>query len=312
MAPELFAFVKAIGLVTAGLALFLYGLEHFAQVASQAVTDNTRRILASLTKSRFRGLITGAVTTAVLQSSSSMSVIVVGLIEAGTIGFRQSVPVLVGANIGTTVTTQLIAFKLTDWGGVILALGFLMSLMPGRAKTLGKLAFYFGFVFFGLSILADQLAPIASQDWVTNVLRQVTDPYTFVAVGLVLTAVVQSSSVVTGLAVVLLQTQFISFEASVGLVIGSNAGTTITMWLASRGMSITARRAALAHIFFNIGGALIFLPVLHLFALVLLQLPLEDPARLATGHALFNVVLAVITLVLLTPFMRVIERIVRT
>lgn len=310
MTPELAIAIKTIGLAIAGLALFLYGLDHFAMQASAMATDRMRRILASLTKNRVMGTITGAITTALLQSSTSVSVIVVGLIEAGTMSFRQAIPVLIGANIGTTITTQLVAFKVTEWGGVILAIGFLLSLLHGRAKNAGKLTFYFGFVFFGLSILADQMAPVAQQPWVRDGLRLITDPYTFVAAGLVLTAIVQSSSVVTGLAVVMLQADILSFEASVGLVIGANAGTTVTTWLASQSKSIDARRAAWAHILFNVGGVALFLPLVPLYAQALLLLPMPESAQLASGHAVFNITTAIVTLLLLRQFTRLVERVV--
>jgi phosphate:Na+ symporter len=310
MTPELALAIKTIGLAIAGLALFLYGLDHFAAQASAMASDRMRRVLASLTRNRILGTATGSVTTALLQSSTSVSVIVVGLIEAGTMSFRQAIPVLVGANIGTTITTQLVAFKVTEWGGVILAVGFLLSLLHGRAKNAGKLAFYFGFVFFGLSILADQMAPVASQPWVRDGLRLITDPYTFVAAGLVLTAIVQSSSVVTGLAVIMLQADILSFEASVGLVIGSNAGTTITTWLASHGKSLDARRAAWAHILFNVGGVLLFLPLVSLYAHGLSNIPIPESAQLASGHALFNIATAVLALVLLKQFTKLVERVV--
>ncbi len=310
MTPELAAAIKAIGLAITGLALFLYGLDHFAAQASAMATDRTRRILAALTKNRVLGMATGAITTALLQSSTSVSVIVVGLIEAGTITFRQAVTLIIGANIGTTITTQLVAFKVTEWGGVILAVGFLLSLLHGRARNTGKLAFYFGFVFFGLSMIAEQMGPVASQPWVKDGLRLITDPYTFVAAGLILTIVVQSSSVVTGLAVVMLQADILSFDASVGLVIGSNAGTTITTWIASHSKGLEARRAAWAHILFNVGGVVVFLPFVALYAQALALIPVHESAQLAIGHALFNITTAVLALLLLRFFVKLVEKVV--
>lgn len=302
------AFLQIIGAAIAGLALFLYGLEHFSQEVGKIAGDRTRSVISRLTSTPARGLSIGAITTAVVQSSTSVSVIVLGLIDASALTFYQSVPVILGANIGTTITTQLVALKVMDWGTYILAVGFLISLLPGRARPVGKLIFYFGFVFFGLSLISAQLQPLAAEPWVADMLRQVHDPYAFVVVGLVLTAILQSSSVTTGLAVVLVQTQFIAFDSAVGMVIGANAGTTVTTWIASRTLNVGARRAAWAHILFNVAGVLLFLPILHLFVDLLRQLPGSSATRLANGHLLFNVITVTIVMFLLKPFTKLIIR----
>ncbi len=300
--------VKTLGVVIAGLALFLYGLEHFSREVERSAGPRLRRILERLTRTRFHGLVTGILVTAVLQSSTSTTVMAIGLVDAGVLSFYNSLAVVIGSNIGTTVTTQLVAFKVTEWGAVILAFGFLLSLVSGKASVPGKLIFYFGFVFFGLSILADQLAPLANQPFVTSYLNTLEHPYAFVMAGLILTAIVQSSSVVTGLAVVMLQLNLISFPAGIGIVLGANAGTTITAYLASRGTSVEARRIAWAQILFNVLGVAGFLPLIWLFVELLQLVPANDVSRLALGHAVFNLVTAGVFIVFLRPFARVVRR----
>lgn len=300
--------LRIIGAVIAGVGLFLYGLEQFTLEVTRVSGERTQRVFAQLTASRLRGVLTGAVSTAIVQSSTSVSVVVLSLVESGVLTFVKSIPVILGANIGTTITSQLVALRAIDWGTYMLALGFLVSLLPGKAKHAGRVIFTFGFVFFGLNVVAAALEPLAHLDAAMSVLRRLDDPYSFVLVGMVLTAIIQSSSVTTGLAVVLVQSHVLSFEAGLGIVMGSNAGTCATTWIASRGMSKAAKRTAWAHIGFNVVGVLIFLPVVRWFAELLHLFPGSEAMQLAHGHLIFNVVTVVIVLVLFTPFRRVLER----
>lgn len=302
--------LKVIATAIAGLALFIYGMEHFAHEVNRFAGQRARRVIEVLTADRFRGAAVGALLTALLQSSTSVSVISLGLIDGGLLTFARSVPVIIGANVGTTVTAQLVAFKVTDWGALILAMGFLLSLLPGQARTLGKLVFYFGFVFFGLSVVSDQLLPFASDPVVSEQLRQMRSPYLFVVVGVLLTAIVQSSSVSTGLAIILIQADFIALSSGVGLIIGANAGTTITTWLASRRLDVAARRLAASHILFNLIGVLLFLPFLHPFTELLRMLPGTPEYRLALGHMIFNGITALLFLLVVKRFVLIVERLV--
>lgn len=300
--------LRIVGATIAGLGLFLYGLDHFTTKVAELSGEKTRRILASLTASKLRGVATGAVSTALVQSSTSISVIVLSLVDAGVLAFRTAVPVILGANIGTTVTSQLVALQVIDWGTYLLALGFLISLLPGRAKQVGKVIFYIGFVFFGLSIISAALEPLAHHHLVMNVIRRIEDPYLFVMVGIGLTAVIQSSSVTTGLAVVLVQSHVLSFDASLGVVVGANAGTCMTTWIASRGLSKPAKRTAWAHIVFNVVGVAVFLPLLPWFAQLLHHLLGDEGTQLAHGHVIFNIVTVIVVMILYKPFRLILER----
>ncbi len=303
--------IKIIAAAVAGLALFLYGLQHFSKEVEQAAGPRLRSLLGRLTRTRLHGFITGLLSTAILQSSTSTTVMTIGLVNAGVLTFTNSIAIVIGANIGTTVTTQLVAFKLMDWGAVILSLGFLLSLASQRTAITGKLLFYFGFVFYGLDVVSDVVTPLASDPAIMHYLSTISNPYLAVGIGLMLTAIVQSSSVVTGLAIVLLQSGLLPFDAGVGIVIGSNAGTTITAFLASRGSSQEARRIAWAQILFNLIGVLLFLPALESFAALLKTLPVHQSQQLAAGHLVFNVVTALIFMIALTPFAKLIQRLVR-
>lgn len=302
--------LRIVGAAIAGIGLFLYGLEQFTREVTRVSGERTQRVFAQLTASRMRGVLTGAVSTAIVQSSTSVSVVLLTLVESGVLTFIKAIPVILGANIGTTITSQLVALRAIDWGTYLLALGFLITLLPGKAKHAGRLIFTFGFVFFGLNVIAAALEPLAQLDAAMSILRRFDDPYSFVLIGIVLTALIQSSSVSTGLAVVLVQSHVLSFEAGLGIIMGSNAGTCATTWIASRGMSKPAKRTAWAHIAFNVVGVLVFMPVVRWFADVLHLLPGTEAMQLAHGHLIFNIVTVVIVLVMFTPFRRLLERMI--
>ena len=215
------------------ILLFLYGLEGFSQEIQRVGGGTLNKWLVKLTESRWRGVLLGAVATAIVQSSSAVTSLTVALVDAGSMSFRSSLGVLLGANVGTTSTAWLVSLKLTSIGPFFIVLGALLSALPTRFKMLGKVAFYFGFIFFSLDLVSFTLKPLAQNPIFTEVLIRSSTPLAGVATGVFITAIVQSSSITTGLCILLVQQNLMPVTTAIPIVIGANIGTTSTAWLVS-------------------------------------------------------------------------------
>jgi Na/Pi-cotransporter len=249
----------------------------------------------------------GGVATAIIQSSSAVTALTVALVESGTISFRSSLGVLVGANIGTTSTAWLVSLKLTSIGPFFIVFGTVLSAIPTRFKMLGKAAFYFGFIFFSLDVVSFTLKPLAQSAAFAEVLSRASTPLMGVLAGMLVTAVVQSSSITTGLCILLVQQNILGAAAAVPIVIGANIGTTVTGLVASIRMQRTARRVAVANLCFNVFGVLLFLPFLRSFAAWVVRFA-EDPGMaVAWAQLIFNLVMSFAVLLVLRIFERRLE-----
>ena len=302
--------MEHIHVIMAGVTaiiLFVFGLENFSAEIEQISGEKFRKFLARATKIPAIGVLIGALVTAVIQSSSATSVIAVSLVNAGVLSFKSSVGIVFGANIGTTITAQLVAFKLTAFAPVFIILGFLLSFVRSKISIFGKSIFYFGFVFFSLNLISAALAPLQNEPALTKYLIQPQNPLFAILVGCLFTAAVQSSSVTTGLAIIFTQQGLLSLENAVPLIMGANIGTTATALLAMLNMDVAAKKTALSHFFFNVGGVLIFLPFLLLFGDRLNEFDANPAVALANIHFVFNVAASLIFVVLINPFTRLVD-----
>ena len=297
--------------VAAGVVLFLFGIEHFSAEIQTVTGARFRRFIAKGTKNRFAGFALGAGVTAVIQSSTATSVITVGLVNAGVLTFRQSLGLIFGSNVGTTITAQLVALKLTDFAPALILVGFLTSLLPFKWRVFGRSIFYFGLVFFSLELVSAAAAPIRENPTALELIRSLDGPIIAVLIGALFTAIVQSSTVTTGVAIVLLAEDAITLQQALPLVIGANVGTTVTSLIAASRFDTSARRTAVSHALYNIVGALAFLPLLGILESFLRSLSLSGASALATAHLLFNVTVAALFLLALSPFEKLVMRLVR-
>jgi len=293
----LFAAITAI-------VLFLYGLEAFSGEIQAVGGDTLRKWLGRLTESRWRGVLLGAVATAIIQSSSAVTSLTVALVDAGSMTLRSSLGVLLGANIGTTSTAWLVSLKLTGIGPFFIVLGTVLSAMPTRFKVLGKAAFYFGFIFFSLDLVSSALKPLAQSPLFAEVLSRSSTPLMGVVAGMVVTGIVQSSSITTGLCILLVQQGILAATAAIPIVIGANIGTTATALVASIKMQRTARRVAVANLCFNTFGVVLFLPFLGWFAVKVVDFAGEPGMAVAWAQLIFNLVMTLAVLMLLPLFQR--------
>jgi len=293
-----------------GLVLFLYGMEKMSEGLKKSAGSGMRNILSALTNNRFIGLAVGAFVTMVIQSSSATTVMLVSFAQAQLISFGQSLSVILGANIGTTVTAQLIAFKLTDYAFIIIIIGFVLTVFSKKEwyKYLGESLLGFGILFLGMKIMSDSMSPLRDYEPFIALMKDLEIPILGLVIGALFTALIQSSSAFTGIVIVLAQQGLLSLEGGIPLLLGANIGTCVTAGLASLGASREAKRVALAHVIFNTAGAIMFLFWIPYFAdLVrwispvsntegIQKLATETPRQIANAHTLFNVSVALVFL----------------
>jgi Na/Pi-cotransporter len=290
--------------IVSAIILFLFGLGAFSQEIQEVGGKALRKWLGRLTEKRWCAVVLGGVATAIIQSSSAVTSLTVALVEAGTISFRSSLGVLLGANIGTTSTAWLVSLKLTSIGPFFIVFGAVLSAIPTRFKTLGKAAFYFGFVFFSLDVVSFTLKPLAQSPSFAEVLSRSSTPLMGVLAGMLVTAIVQSSSITTGLCILLVQQNILAATVAIPIVIGANIGTTATALVASIRMQRTARRVAVGNLCFNVFGVLLFLPFLRPFAAWVVKFAADPGMAVAWAQLIFNIVMSFAVLLVL----RVLER----
>ncbi len=306
-----------------GLALFLYGMEKMSEGLKKSAGDQMRNILSALTNNRLVAMSVGAFVTMVIQSSSATTVMLVSFVQAQLMTFVQSLGVILGADIGTTITAQLIAFKLTDYALVMIAVGFALTMFSKKESTkyVGEAILGFGILFFGMKLMSDAMKPLRTYLPFIDLLKGLENPLLGLLVGTIFTALIQSSSAFTGIVIVLAQQGLLTLEAGIPLVMGANIGTCITAGLASIGMSREAKRVAIAHVIFKIGGVILFIFWIPTFAEIIRsispaadgagidKLAAETPRQIANAHTIFNVSLALIFLPLTSMFANIIIKI---
>ncbi len=309
-----------MGLV-GGLALFLYGMETISQALRVIAGDRMKDILAKLSNNRIMGLFTGAVITAVLQSSSITTVLLVSFVSAGLMSLPQSLGIILGANIGTTITAQIIAFKVTKLAMVMVAAGVLLDMIGNKdhVKQIGRALLGLGLIFWGMSVMSDAMRPLRSYQPFVDLMAQMANPFLGLMTAAAFTALVQSSSATMGIVIALASQGLIPLEGGIALILGANVGTCVTAVLASLGQPPEARQVAAAHTFFNLTWSVALLPAIPWIAWLVGEItppvPGGDPAamnilprQLANAHTLFNVGMAVVFIGLTTPVGLVIRR----
>ena len=277
--------IKVIIQLMGGLGLFIYGMKLMGDGLENAAGEGLKTILEKVTSNRIMGVGIGAIVTAVIQSSSATTVMVVGFVNAGLMTLAQAAGVIMGANIGTTITAQLVAFKLDQVAPVFVFVGaaLVMFAKAKKRKEIGNIILGFGILFTGMGAMSGAMF--------TDVLLAIGDNW-FIGIiaGAAITAVLQSSSATTGILIALASTGLIDIGLALPIVFGCNIGTCITAMLASVGTNKTAHKAALLHLVFNIVGTIVFLPFIGLIAKFVQYVSPDDVSRqIANAHTVFNV-----------------------
>jgi len=310
-AGEIDGFVLVVGLL-GGLAIFLLGMEQMTEALKLVAGDRLRSILLRLTKNRLAGVATGAGVTALIQSSSVTTVLVVGFITSGLMSFESSVGVILGANIGTTITAQIIAFNVTSYALLAVAIGFGITFFAkdGARRATGSALLGLGLVFLGMTMMGDAMSPLRTNESFVDAMVSLENPFLGVAVGALFTALVQSSSATTGIVIVLAQQGLIPLESGIALILGANVGTSVTAMLAALGKPRDALRAATAHTLFNVGGVLVWVPLVGVLALAVSEVGGGTAREIANAHTIFNVVNALLVVGFTPQFARLVLRMV--
>lgn len=285
MQDFLFGMIGGVALLLLGITMMGHGLE-------RAAGNSLRKILSALTNNLLMGVGLGTVVTSIIQSSSAVTVLVVGFVNAGLMTLKQALGVIYGANIGTTMTGQIMRLKITDYALPIIAIGVVINLAAksDRLKNLGNAITGFGILFLGLTTLGSGADYVKNNPWLQELIINYTkNPLAAVAIGAFATAIIQSSSASTGLVIALAQVGLLDFHSAAGIVLGNNIGTCITAWLASLHTDRAARRTAYAHVLFNITGVTLILPFFDQ-AVKFIQTTAPDVVgQIANIHTLFNI-----------------------
>jgi len=305
-----------------GLAIFLFGMMQMEEGLKAVAGERMKGILATLTVNRFMGVGTGALVTAVIQSSSVTTVLVVGFISAGLMSLSQSVGVIMGANIGTTITAQIVAFKITKAALGMIAIGFAMLFIAKSDKTkhYGGMLMGLGMVFFGMHVMSEAMEPLRSFQPFLDLMKTMDNPLVGVLIAAAFTALIQSSSASTGIVIVMASQGFISLPAGIALAFGANIGTCATALLAVIGKPREAVRAAIVHLLFNVAGVLVWLPFIGFIAALVTdispaypdltgtaRLAAETPRQIANAHTFFNIANTLIFIWFTTQIARLVE-----
>ncbi|SCG91713.1 Na/Pi-cotransporter II-related protein [uncultured Clostridium sp.] len=305
-----------------GLAIFIYGMNMMSECLQKAAGEKMKSILALLTRNPILGVLAGAITTAVLQSSSATTVMAIGFVSAGLMSLPQAISIIFGANIGTTMTAQIIAFKITDYIYIIIFIGFIISFVAKseKVKSIGQTIFAFGLLFLGIETMGDVMKPLASSPVFTDLIAKVSNmPVLGVAVGTLMTLVVQSSSAT----IAVLQnfaaqagpdgvTSILGLTGAIPILLGDNIGTTITALLASIGQNKDAKRTAVAHCIFNVSGCLLFIWFIKPFAALIQYISPKGPEievisrQIANSHTVFNITMTLIWVCLINVMVKIV------
>ena len=311
---EISWFLMVTGLF-GGMGMFLYGMEMMSDGMKIAAGNKMRTVLEKLTSNRFLAVGVGAFVTMVIQSSSATTVMLVSFVNSGLLSFVQGLGVILGSNIGSTVTAQIVAFKVTDYALALIAVGAIMALFSkkGSTKNIGFVILGFGLLFYGMKVMSDTMKPLRSNDAFIRILASFENPLMGILAGAAFTALIQSSSATTGIVITLAslpvlpgQPPAITLEAGIPLIFGANIGTCVTALLAGLNASREAKRVAIAHVTFNVAGVALFCFWIPTFADWISNTSDNIPRQIANAHTIFNIIATVVFI----PFTPLIARLI--
>ena len=296
-----------------GLALFLYGMILMSEGFQKMAGDKLQKILEKFTNTPIKGIVSGTVVTGIIQSSSITTVILLGFVNAGLINLKSAVGVIMGANIGTTVTAQIVALKFESLSLPIIAAGFLLWFVNKnlKFKYLGQALLGLGLLFLGMSLMSNGVAPLKDNPaiftWFMNLGK---NPFLGILVGMIFTGIIQSSSATTGLVIALAKQGLIDLPGAIPLILGANIGTCVTVLLASIGSAKEAKRMALIHLFFNVIGVILFSLVINKFIHLASLTGESVPRQIANAHTIFNIVTTLVLVWFIPQLIKLVRKII--
>ena len=295
-----------------GLFFLIFSILKLSKEMQHIFGVRIRQYIKKLVKRPIQGVILGGVITAIFQSSSATTVLIVGLVSAGLISFFNSLGVILGASIGTTITAQLVSFKVTEIAPIFIIIGIVTWLISRgeRNKLIGEAIFYFGLLFFGLNLMGQAMVPLRESQTFITLISQAGNPFLGLLLGFIFTAIIQSSSATASILVLLAQQGLITIEIGLPIILGANIGTTITALLASIGSGINARRTAFSHLFFRLLAVILIFPFLTYFTSFLQFSASNVGQQIANGYLFFSLLLTVFFFFWLKPFASLVRKII--
>jgi phosphate:Na+ symporter len=293
---------------TTGLAIFLFGMQVMRIGFENLFLQKMKNLLYHLTKNPTMGLLTGALATAILQSSSAVTLLTIAFTHARLITFRQAIGIILGTNIGTTLTTELIAYQIDHFGVYFFVVGFIFFLIPiVPVRSTGLIFGGFGLLFLGMETMQSITPMLKQVGWVDSLYLFGQDGIiSGILAGTILTALIQSSTAITAITMNLMYDQLLPLSISIAIILGSNIGTCITAVIGSIGTNKASKQVALAHVLLNLGGVLLFIPLIPMLIWVVESITSYPMQQVAHAQTIFNIVCSLAVL----PFVRYFERIV--
>ena len=314
-AEEIMQLIQSLIWLLAGVGIFIVGMNFMGDALEKSAGRGMKKLLEKISNNRFSGVGIGAGVTAIIQSSSATSVMVIGLVNAGVMTLMQATPIIMGANIGTTITSVLVALK-NDYFNMIMYLLAFAGVMMGffkkeKIKIIGSLCCGLGLIFVGLEVMSSEQAFGNSlvERMFTDIFKTIDFPLLLILVGVIFTALIQSSSAATGVVITMVGTGVLPLDLALFIVLGANIGTCVTALLASVGANANSKRVALIHFTFNVIGTILFTAIIWIFKdpvvnLLVSMFPGDDPMSLQMRVSVFHVVFNVTTTLLLIPFVK--------
>lgn len=302
--------MKEIIIAISGIILFLIGMLRLSSSVQSLINIRIKQYVKYIVEKPAYGLFAGIISTILFQSSSASTALTIGLVSAGLISFSNSLAIILGTDIGTTLTVQFVIWRFTEVSPFIISAGGLLWLIGrGRWQVIGEMIFYFGLIFFGLELVSQAVTPLKNSPALLQLLTQVQNPFIGILIGIVVTAFVHASAIPISIMVILAQQNLVSLENAVPVVMGANIGTTVTALLAATVATISGKRSALSHLIFKcigIGLCFIFLPY---FIIILKSLSSSVAQQIVFGHFLINLVIVIIFIFILRPFSSVMKKV---
>lgn len=299
---------QTIIIIIAAISLFVYGLQSFSHEIENFGVERLQKWIGKITKLPLGVFLLGGIITAVVQSSTMVSSLTVSLVSSGVLSFKDSLLILLGTNVGTTSTGWIVTFQSNLLGPIFIVLGTLISMIPTRIATLGKSIFYFGFIFFSLTFISQAMEPLRNDPLLVEILSKASNPLLGILYGIVITVIIQSSSVVVGLVIVLISQGVITLDSAIPIVVGANIGTTSTALLVSFKLSPLSRLTALSASTFNLIGVLLLLPFLGALERFVESVASNPTVQVALAFTISNTLTSVFFLIFLNPTVRLLKK----
>lgn len=295
-------------IIISAIALFVYGLQSFSKEIENLGAARLKKWVQTITRIPLGGFLLGGGITAVIQSSTLVSSLTVSLVDTGILSFRESLLILLGTNVGTTSTGWIVTFQSDMLGPIFIVLGTFISMIPSKIATAGKSIFYFGFIFFSLAMISASMEPLKSDPMLVEILSKASNPFLGILYGILITVIIQSSSVVVGLVIVLISQGVLTLDAAIPIVVGANIGTTSTALLVSMKLSPLSKLTALAASSFNVIGVIILLPFFPLLENWVIQVTDTPEIQVALAFTIANTFTSVFFLLFLNPTIRLLQK----